>query len=281
MPEPASGLTEGNPMNTAQRSVKRMSVLIVAAILLLGATVVTAAYKSRRPLAETFNQGVSIFDDFLTANSASVGEYIGLYFRSIIDGTGYIGTGSSETYPGYITMNTEAVGDKALIRFTSTLYLENSALTAVETRFTTNIPGRPSGQESEVYFGLVTVTGGDLSTLSNGVVFTYDRAVSNNFRIWHKQGGVVTQETLDIPVEADTDYYLKIVLTGSQAVFLIDNEVVGSLPLSIGGQTPLSPIWFQKRHTGSMALNTITTDAIGVYQQYIEPRIFSNTNVTQ
>jgi hypothetical protein len=88
-----------------------MSVLIVAAILLLGATVVTAAYKSRRPLAETFNQGVSIFDDFLTANSASAGEYIGLYFRSIIDGTGYLGTGSSETYPGYITLVTSPSSD--------------------------------------------------------------------------------------------------------------------------------------------------------------------------
>jgi hypothetical protein len=268
-------------MNTTQRSVKKVTILLTAAVLLLGASLVTAAYKSRRPTVETFNQGVSIFDDFLTVNSGGVGEYLGLYFRSLIDGTGYISTGSSETYPGYVIMNTEAVGDKAVIRFANTLYLGNSSLTAVETRFTTNIPGTPTGQETEVYFGLVTVTGGALSTLSNGVVFTYDRAVSNNFRIWHKQGGVVTQETLDYPVEASTDYYLKLLIAGDRALFFINNVLVGDLDVTIAGTTPLSPIWYTERHTGSMALHTLTTDAIGVYQQYIEPRIFSNTNVTQ
>lgn len=268
-------------MFVTQRSVKKVTLFLTAAVLLLGASIVVAAYKSRRPMVETFNQGVSVFDDFLTANSAGVGEYIGLYFRSLITDTAYIGTGSSETYPGLVTLNTEAPDDTALIRFTSTLYLENSALTIAETRFTTNIPATPTGQETEMYFGFVTVTGGNLSTLSNGVVFTYDRTVSDNFRIWHKAGGVVTQETLDYPLVENTDYYLKIVLSGSSAVFLINNVVVGSLSLTIGGATPLSPIWFQQRHTGNMALHTITTDAVGVYQQFIEPRIFSNTNVTQ
>jgi hypothetical protein len=268
-------------MNTTQRSVKKVTILLTAAVLLLGASLVTAAYKSRRPTVETFNQGVSIFDDFLTVNSGGVGEYLGLYFRSLISGTGYISTGSSETYPGYVIMNTEALGDKAVIRFANTLYLGNSSLTTVETRFTTNIPASPTGQESEVYFGLVTVTGGDLSTLSNGVVFTYDRTVSDNFRIWHKQGGVVTQETLDYPVEANTDYYLKLMIAGDRALFFINNVLVGALAVTIAGTTPLSPIWYTERHTGNMALHTLTTDAIGVYQQYIEPRIFSNTNVTQ
>lgn len=269
-------------MNIAQRSVKRMSILIVAAILLLGATVVVAAYKSRRPSVETFNQGVSVFDDFLTANTnVTAGEYTGLYYRSVITNGGTVGGGSSSEYPGYVQLSVTDLDDSSCVRFTSSLFLENSALLVTETRFETDSPAIVSGSNAELYFGFATVTGGDLSTLSNGVVITYDKNVSDNFRIWHKTGGVVTQETLDYPVVADTDYYLKVVLSGSSAVFLINNVVVGSLTLSIGDATPLSPVWFIKKNITGSGVHTITTDAVGVYQQFIEPRIFSNTNVTQ
>ncbi len=282
MPKPAFGSSEGVTVNTTQRSAKNVSIFIVAAVLLLGATAVVAAYKSRRPMVETFNQGVSVFDDFLTANAnTTAGEYTGLYYRSIVANGGTATNGSSTAYPGYVRLTATDPNDGVCLRFTSSLFLENSALLISETRFQTDAPGTSVGNNSEMYFGFVTVTGGDLSTLSNGVVFTYDRGVSDNFRIWHAAGGVVTQQTLDYPVEADTDYYLKVVLSGSSAVFLINNVQVGSLSLGIGASTPLSPVWYLEKNLGSTGVHHLDTDAVGVYQQFIDPRIFSNTNVTQ
>lgn len=267
-------------MNTAQRSVKRMSILIVAAVLLLGATLVTAAYKSRRPMVETFNQGVSVFDDFLTSNSnTDVGEYTGLYFNSTVSG-GTVVRGSSETYPGFVRLTVGNDTDRACVNFVSTLYLDNSSMLVAETRFQLDTL-LTSGHSTEMYFGFGLFTGQNLASMSNAVVFTYDRSVSDNFRIYHKASSVVTQEVLDYPVVAETDYYLKIILAGTKAVFLINNVMVGSLDLSISDGVPLVPIWFLEKNDGSALAQDLTVDAVGVYQQFIDPRIFSNTVVTQ
>lgn len=83
-----------------------------------------------------------------------------------------------------------------------------------------------------------------------------------------------------VPVVGGGDTYLKVVVVPNKVYFLINNLVVGSIALNIPSAVNLLPTWFMTKGSGTQNLE-LTTDGIGVYQQFITPRIFSNTFLTQ
>lgn len=125
------------------------------ALLLILVVVMVAAYKSRASTVQNFNQGISIFDDFLEPNvNVTAGSYAGQYFNSSVNGNGTVSKGSSNTYPGNVVMHIDTSGDKAGVKFTSNLTTSNSSLLAVETRVSLNALVN-SSNNAEMYFGLV------------------------------------------------------------------------------------------------------------------------------
>lgn len=259
---------------------KSVVTCLVAALFLFGASIVVAAYKSRTRQLETFNQGISILDDFLGPNTnTTTGEYTGMYFDSIVSG-GSIVRGSRPDYPGSVKMFALSLNDSACLSFSDTLSIANGTQLITETRFTIDSL-MPSGENTEIYFGFVTATGSNLASLANALVFTYDKGISDNFRIYHKTGGVVTQTVLDYPVEAEEDYYLRIIMAGSKGTFLINNVVVGSMELRFASSVYLGPVWFVEKNLGNTDSQSIDIDAVKVEQQFVIPRLFVNTEITQ
>lgn len=260
--------------------MKSVVTCLVAALFLFGASLVVAAYKSRTPQVETFNQGLSILDDFLEPNSNTTpGSYTGMYFGSINSG-GTVVRDSFPNYPGSVEMRVESVADRACLTFADSLALSNGTQLTTETRFNVDTL-MASGENSEIYFGFITTTGSNLASLANALVLTYDKGISDNFRIYHKTGGVVTQTTLDYPLEAGEDYYLRIIIAGSKGTFLINNVVVGTMELRFASSVTLSPAWFLEKNLGSTDDQHVAIDAVAVYQQFVVPRLFVNTNITQ
>lgn len=204
-----------------------MSILLAAAALLLGASLVTAAYKSRiSRISETGLAGVDYFEDFINGNN----------------GTAFVESGSEGSIEGGATENRSTLVRINLQPNSSAknLTIQESGFSLVEdgsvltAAFDVSLRGPGGTAHSVVRIGTGAMTN---PSGAKAAYFLADRSISN-FWICVRQDddGTPTNVVTTVPIELITSDFaeatftrLKIITNNSRSVFFIDAVQVAEI----------------------------------------------------
>lgn len=247
------------------------------ALFLILVAVMVAAYKKRVSTVQNLNQGVSIFDDFVGVNSASAGDYKGLYFLSNTDGsaTADIGIGSIH-YPGSVNLSLFSTSDAVDLYSPMLFYLDDNSVISTETRFY-----MAGNLNTQAFYGFADSFGIDVSSYTNACGLLYDKTVSDFWIARVVTNGVTVNSVTTVPGALTTDTYFKVLVQPSRSLFYINNVLVATIAAAPDSSSTIKPLWRFAAPSLSPAGAHLYTDAIALYQEFLHPRTFSNTTVTQ
>lgn len=250
---------------------------LIALLLILVVAIVPASYKKRLPEIKNTNVGLNVFDDFIeVSTSGSPTLYSGTYFAGAATGSAAVGQAVTTTeYPGAVILYVEDSGDLAtLLSPVGALNLVVNDTLDLQTRLTLSAlsTGSQVSVDSFGYSDNFTDRGSE----SNSAVFYYDKSVSDNWICYVKsQTNGATQSITNVPVAADTDIYLRIVIKPNFCYFYI-NSVLHATISNSPDASYASIGWSREKTAGTNGGSNLYIDAIAAAQAFTTPRQFAN-----
>lgn len=254
--------------------------MLLATLILIGVLLV-AAYKKRYSKVENVNQGVVIFDDFLTSSAQDAnGNAQGLYFYAEDSGVGASVSGSflGLGYPGIRVLT--AFQPDAYSRLYSANGLSficgGGNVLDAQARGNINI----SSLDGQAYFSSFGISN-TLSVVPDfpptlAAYFKVDTSISNNWLcVTVSPSAPESVKVTDVLAVNAGDTYLRVNVSGSGCFFWINNKLVLSAPPLPTG--PVSVGAAVKKLSGNITHSCqFSMDAISVSQQLATPRQFVN-----